>query len=145
MVLKNFWRRIKIFLCSYRKTWTREKNIYIYIFHDLTPLPIHFPVNYCVRLLNWSNFSSDYIVVYKILENHVRTRDPNKAKRLKPNFHPFRIASFWGSCCCYYDKGSQGSHIAQLVDISMLNTNLYVILICSLKFWPKNKLLKLFN
>ena len=31
----------------------------------------------------------------KVLENHVRTRDPNKAKRLKPNFHPFRILSLF--------------------------------------------------
>ena len=42
----------------------------------------------------------------------------------------------WGSCWgCLGDKGSQGSHIAELIDLSMLNTNLYVILVCSLNFF----------
>ena len=54
-------------------------------------------VDLYVRLFNLSNFSSDSKLVDKILQTHVRSREPNKSIRLRPYYRPFKISSMFST------------------------------------------------
>ena len=55
------------------------------------------PIDFYVRLFNLSNFKSDSDLLAKILQTHVRAREPNKSIRLRPYYRPFKISSLFST------------------------------------------------
>ena len=55
------------------------------------------PIDFYVRLFNLSNFKSDTKLLEKILQTHVRSREPNKPIRIRPYYRPFKISSLFST------------------------------------------------